>query len=324
MTALCQKFTTLEVEYDEYMRAIDKSLAKYDPLPVNVKYLANRMESTLRPLGRFFADSIAMANGGRVPTAALLQRLRSRHLWYTKNKSGWDLVKKTREDADKRIRELLATHGSRMTSRIELYRQDRLAGLSKKEIKSNPSSVSEIADARTDAIRDDPEHSVGTDHWSQVDDNPPANQDSKSSTVTKFINMYHPSAMLMLENYRDRSKGYFASDAVFDQWMRVAQVETLDQLPAEFPQYIYRNHIDNALTRKYAETLLGNKEFVWVAVGSKDWETFKVTDNVKSTLNILGEYNKINARRELPSFKCIGVLIYKGPSLKFTFEQAGG
>lgn len=125
----------------------------------------------------------------------------------------------------------------------------------------------------------------------------------------------------MLENYREKGKGYYASDALFDQWMRVTSSATLFDLPESFPKYFYRNHIDNKAARARAEELLGEQQSVWIAVNSVDWNSLVATDNVKSTMNILGEYNQINRARRLPTFKCLGVLIYKGPSMKFTMGR---
>lgn len=318
LSQLGDTFARLRDEYRASMAFIERILGLAQPLPLNLRYLGNRLDSSLRPLNSFLDESADIASGDRSKTLKLLQRLRSRHKWYTEGRSGQALVKLTLEDV--KSQEASFQHVATMEGRRRIYGEDRIAGLSARELRRNPGSISDVQDAQTDAIKLDPEQSTGGLGWRQVDDNPPKNPNSPPETSNKFINMFHPSAMIMLENYRDKTKGYFASDALFDQWMRATNSATLLNLPESFPKYFYRNHIENPAAREQAERLLGDKTAIWVALGSEDWNALKVTDNVKSTMNILNEYNKINQARRLRIFRCEGVLIYKGPSMKFTMS----
>lgn len=172
-------------------------------------------------------------------------------------------------------------------------------------------------------------------HWFQIDDYPPleaeaiARAEAEGNPVdpshNHYMNMYHDTgkAAVMMENFRHRYAEYFASDAFFSQWMRVMETGDLKDLPSEFPSVIYRNHIENTQTLE-AILALGNGTVpnMNVEVGSEAWNRMKGVPNVKTTLNMMHDFNAINlARGRFPKFKCVGLQIYQGPTLKFMFAE---
>ncbi|MGN6315061.1 hypothetical protein, partial [Trinickia sp.] len=133
-------------------------------------------------------------------------------------------------------------------------------------------------------------------------------------------------AVVMLENYRDFGGNknpdeiFFASDAFLSQWMRAMGTTELRKLPEKFPAIVYRNHIENKETLG-ALLAVSDAEHVHVAVGSIAWNQLSTTPNFKTTLSMMNDFNAINHDRRLPKIKVLGVDIYKGPTLKFTFEN---
>lgn len=147
---------------------------------------------------------------------------------------------------------------------------------------------------------------------------------------TKFHNIYHKNAVIMGENYRPMWKTYFASDVFFDQWLRAEGKDpsTVLNLPRTFPQFFYRNHIDNQKTLAAAEATVGHslKQPFSVTVDASDaeaWDVMKVTPNVGSTLNIVAEFNRINAARGGATYAIKALAMYGPPvNFKFTIGKA--
>lgn len=182
-----------------------------------------------------------------------------------------------------------------------------------------------------DAITKDPDPSdlfQDPKHWFEIDERPPLKAKADGEAVppnqNHYMNMYHDTAKaaVMLENFRHRDAEYYASDAFFNQWMRATKAGDLKGLPSEFPAVIYRNHIENPDTLDAIHTLGGGSvPNMDVEVGSEAWHKLKATPNVKATINMMNDFNTINIERGRSKFKCIGLRIYQGPTLKFTFAE---
>ena len=232
--------------------------------------------------------------------------------------------------------------------RIGEYREQKKASLKttreKRDFANTRGVVAVRGEAKTPVLLNDTEAPVEKTNWVQIEDDLGAIEDDlgaieddekvkvgeKSDRInTKFINMFHlPSeddgnanAVVMMENFRESARPFFASDAFFDQWMRVQKISSLSDLPKTFPPIFYRNNISNKKLAEMLNKVLDGADHVDVDLGSDVFEKLKNTDNVKSTENILKEYNKINALRgEAPS-KIMSMRIYKGPAIRFKIAK---
>ena len=154
----------------------------------------------------------------------------------------------------------------------------------------------------------------------------------RGADKVKFENLFRDGAAIMLENYRPYWKEFFASDVFFDQWLASAGGDSVMDLPESFPEIIYRNHIDNdntlaAIKKIYNERYPENDrpDVMIVTTADQEWGNLSRTPNVGSTLNILAEYNRINAARDLGEFKAVQVSIYgqhHNKNLKIEFTGA--
>jgi hypothetical protein len=236
--------------------------------------------------------------------------------------------KKTNEEWDvleNQLRPIAETE-----KRIGKFEGTKLSKLSRREKASydRDQHISEIrGEARTPVLHKDLEQPVEKENWVQVDDDLGSMPESDSNT--KFINMFHVpqvgardvDAVVMMENFRERAQEFFGSDAFFHQWMRVSRIHSVLDLPTSFPTYMYRNNISNEALAQQLTRLLGANDHVDVDLGSPEFRDLQATDNVKSTNNILSEYNRINAlRRERPS-QIVAMRIYRGPAIRFTIRK---
>lgn len=174
----------------------------------------------------------------------------------------------------------------------------------------------------TNVLVADKETPVGLTGWTHVD------HTFEQGGNTKFINMFHlpkldgdVDAVVMLENYRDSARKFFASDAFFDQWMRAQKVSSLADLPRTFPRWVYRNNISNDVLAEKLNKILDGRAECDVEIGSETWAALTPTDNVKSTLNILAEYNNLNALRGEPPSAIVAMRLYKGPCIRFEVRK---
>jgi hypothetical protein len=228
---------------------------------------------------------------------------------------------------------------SKAERRIGEYRGQKKASLNPKEQKkfALTGGVEAVrGEARTPVLSKDLEAPVEKTNWVQIDDDLGAIKDDEERKVseksdrknTKFINMFHlpcadgdADAVVMMENFRESARPFFASDAFFDQWMRVQKITSLSDLPSTFPPIFYRNNISNEKLASMLNAALKGADQVDVDLNSKLFAELRATDNVKSTDNILREYNNINALRgEAPS-RITSMRIYKGPAIRFTIEK---
>jgi len=178
-----------------------------------------------------------------------------------------------------------------------------------------------------DAIRNDPYCSVPHTGWIEIHDYPVTGE-GRQSHDHHFMNMYHESgnAIAMLENFRQPAQegapSYYASDVVLNQWMRVMNSAHITDLPKRFPANLYRNHVKNPATVEAINRLLGSEDHVKVSPDSEQWDLIKNTPNVKSTMNIVKDYNTINDARQLGRYRLVEMSIYDGSALKFVFAEA--
>ncbi|MBU6488436.1 MAG: hypothetical protein KGQ57_11480 [Burkholderiales bacterium] len=210
--------------------------------------------------------------------------------------------------------------------RVNLYHSAWQAKAKPREIKEqNMRAVRRMPDA----IRNDPYRCVPDTGWIEIHDYP-VTDEGQQSRNHHFMNMYHESgdAIAMLENFRQPAKEgkppYYASDAVLDQWMRVMKSGRITDLPKRFPANLYRNHVKNPATVAAINELLGSEDHIKVSPDSEAWDLIKNTPNVKSTMNIVKDYNTINDARQLGQYNLVEMSIYDGSALKFVFAEAEG
>jgi len=229
---------------------------------------------------------------------------------------------------------------SKAERRIGGYQNQKYESLStsreKREFDKTGGVEAVLGEARTPVLHKDTDAPVAKTNWVQIDDDlgkikdDQEHKDGEKSdrANTKFVNMFHlpredaeVDAIVMMENFRELARPFFASDAFFNQWMRVKKITSLSDLPRTFPPIVYRNNISNKKLAEMLTTILGGEKQVDVDLSSDLFGSLRATDNVKSTENILKEYNNINALRgEAPS-RIASMRIYEGPAIRFTIKK---
>ena len=228
---------------------------------------------------------------------------------------------------------------SKAERRIGEYQRQKKVSLTARQQREfdNTGGVEAVrGDAKTAVLHKDTE--AKKRNWVQIEDDLGAIEDDEEGKVseksdrtnTKFFNMFHlpcedgdadADAVVMMENFRESARPFFASDAFFSQWMRVQKKPSLSNLPRTFPPIFYRNNISNKKLAAMLTDVLAGADHFDVDLGSKVFAKLQETDNVKSTENILKEYNNINAlRNEAPS-RITSMRIYKGPAIRFTIAK---
>jgi len=226
--------------------------------------------------------------------------------------------------------------------RMEDYQAAKMKSLVKEKDKKKFRDTKDVSAvpgaAKTPVLvkdRPDPKDREG---WMQVDDDLGSLPESKGNT--KFINMFHlphegadanVDAVVMMENFREKARIFYASDAFFYQWLRVQKLSSLSDLPTTFPIFVYRNNISNEVLAEKLEKMLKGKpekedmmqenEYIDIEPGSEAYAEIEKTDNVKSTNIILAEFNKLNAMKKESPSRIIGIRVYKGPALRFEIRK---
>jgi hypothetical protein len=221
--------------------------------------------------------------------------------------------------------------------RVAAYGQTKRDSLDKKETKAfeKDRGVEPLkGDAPTPVLATDKENVVEKTNWQWVADDlgrlsGDSSQLDDKRKNTKFINMFHVphgggevDAVVMMENFRELARPFFASDAFFAQWLRVGNYQRLSELPTTFPRFAYRNNISNEKLAEILIRMTGEKDYVDIEIGGIAYRELAETDNVKSTASILSDYNKINALRGEQPSRISAMRIYRnGPAIRFEITK---
>ncbi|AYL99046.1 hypothetical protein [Mucilaginibacter celer] len=322
------------------------------PVPIALKWVKNRWERMKADFTIFFnfdTQAILDREGGVSKNS--LKKLQSRLNWYTQSGDGEKLLEETDEAmqlVDRRAGVYKAKAGA-MQSRIDHYLDDS-------EVLS--SGMDPKIPGRVDAIKNDPsgEHVAEMNHvegygpsMANYSERVKANAYFAAKGATpkawepylkgetdvgpgkltgaKFINLFGPQTVVMLENYRPPWKRYFASDVFFSQWLTaIGKEQDVRNLPEHFPKNFYRNHIDNDQTVAVLNQIMAEEKKNPVIVKRSDphWQPLFKTQNAASTLTIVDEYNSINEGRGGGTYGILYVQIHKDGNKNFALKFVTG
>ncbi|CAH9053887.1 hypothetical protein PSECIP111951_00914 [Pseudoalteromonas holothuriae] len=314
-------------------------------LPTNIKYFQNRWE-WLEPIvdekTRQCKEVIQLAeeekNGGW--NTSRFKRFNGIFRWLI-GSDGFQLVEQTKIGL-KRFEPTI-----KLTARMNNYDNDRkivLKGGRKNKIDSGVEKIDR--EITTDALKDDESRIVDLQGWVEVSDigSPDVTQDDRkrmegkdgwqefagggkvpegANDKTSFNNIYKKEAIVILEFYRASWKNFYATDAIFSQWLRSLGKHngTAFDLPDKFPSVIYQNHIDNQPTILSMEYAMGDERKKQLTKGDDGYATILKSPNGKAMKNLLSSYNEINSARGYDLFQLHTITAYgEKPKLSLKFE----
>ena len=235
-----------------------------------------------------------------------------------------------------------------LSERMNRYEDDRLQGAKRRN--EEPDIYSGLIDReiKTDAVKDDDSRTVGLKGWVQIEDGGASAISDKDrgkmnhrkgweafaaggaapegvNTKTKFMNIYKKEAIIILEFYRAPWKHFYASDAIFSQWLRALGNKKANayDLPKKFPSVIYQNHIDNAPTIIAINNARGDRNSIEITKDTNEaaFNAISSSPNGKAMVNLLRSYNLINRARGGASYRLLKIATYgKAPKLSLKFE----